>query len=178
MIIERIYAEGFLEYARDTIGFARGIKEITDAKEIFRENPELKSFLEDPALVKSEKEETIDRVFSDGFSEDFRNFLKLLLGKGRINIFADIARYVRIKYAHGEEVDAVVSASYPLDTDVLGSIKAGLEKRLGKKLHIYSDLDGDLLGGVRVTIGNMVLDGSVKKRLSDMRDKLIAARVG
>ena len=65
--------------------------------------------------------------------------------------------YARIKYSHGKEVDAVISASYPLDLDILESLKSVLEIKLHKKLHLYSGLDSDLLGGVKVTVDNVVL---------------------
>lgn len=177
MIIERTYAEGFLEYASQTIGFKEGLDEIIAVKGVLRDNPDLKGFLENPAMMKGEKEEMVDKAFADGFSQETRNFLKLLLRKGRIGNFRDIAEYARVKYSHGKEIDAVISASYPLDLDMLESLKAVLENKLRKKLHLYSDLDTDLLGGVKVTVDNIVLDGSVKKRLEDMRDKLMAARV-
>lgn len=177
MIIERTYAEGFLEYASQTIGFKEGLDEIIAVKGVLRDNPDLKSFLENPAMMNREKAEMVDKAFADGFSQETRNFLKLLLRKGRIGNFRDIAEYARVKYSHGKEIDAVISASYPLDLDMLESLKAVLENKLRKKLHLYSDLDTDLLGGVKVTVDNIVLDGSVKKRLEDMRDKLMAARV-
>jgi F-type H+-transporting ATPase subunit delta len=177
MIIERVYAEGFLEYAGGTIGLDRGLSELLSVKGVFRDNPELESFLDNPAVMHSEKISMIDKVFTTDFSEETRNFLKLLLGKGRMGLFHDIVEYARIKYSHGKEVDAVVSASYPLDTDVLESVKSALEKSLHKKLHLYSNLDTDLLGGIRVTVDNIVLDGSVKKRLEDLRGKLMAVRM-
>jgi len=177
MIVERIYAEAFLEYAAQTIGFNKGLEDILAVKGVFRENPDLESFLENPAIMNREKSELVEKVFTDGFSQETRDFLKLLLRKGRIGTFTDIAEYARVKYSHGKEVDAVISASYPLDLDILESLKSVLESRLHKKLHLYSDLDPDLLGGVRVTVDNIVLDGSVKKRLQDMREKLMSARV-
>ena len=177
MIAERMYAEGFLEYAGQTIGFDKALGEILAVKDVFRENPELKSFLENPAILSREKSEMIERVFTDGFSQEMRDFLKLLLKNGRIEKFHDIAEYARVKYSHGKEVDAVISASYPLDLDILESLKSVLEKKLHKKLHLYSDLDTDLLGGVKVTIDNIVLDGSVKKRLEDMKEKLMSVRI-
>ena len=177
MIAERIYAEGFFEYASQTIGFDKALSEILALKDTFRENPDLKSFLENPAILSREKSEMIEKIFADGFSQEARDFLKLLLKNGRIEKFHDIAEYARVKYSHGKEVDAVISASYPLDLDILESLKSVLEKKLHKKLHLYSDLDTDLLGGVKVTIDNIVLDGSVKKRLEDMREKLMAVRV-
>ncbi|MCX5679626.1 MAG: ATP synthase F1 subunit delta [Candidatus Omnitrophica bacterium] len=177
MIVERMYAEGFLEYAGQTIGFDKGLGEILAVKDIFRDNPDLKNFLENPAIMNREKSELIERVFTEGFSQETRDFLKLLLKKDRIDKFSDIAEYARVKYSHGKEIDAVISASYPLDLDILESLKSVLENKLHKKLHLYSDLDSDLLGGVKVTMDNLVLDGSVKKRLEDMRDKLMAVRI-
>lgn len=177
MIAERIYTEGFLEYAGLAIGLDKALGEILAVRDVFRENPDLKSFLENPAILSREKSEMIENVFKDGFSQETRDFLKLLLKNGRISKFHDIAEYARVKYSHGKEVDAVISASYPLDLDILESLKSVLENKLHKKLHLYSDLDTDLLGGVRVTMNNIVLDGSVKKRLEDMREKLMAVRV-
>lgn len=177
MIIERMYAEAFLEYAGQLIGRDKALAEMADVKSVFRDNPDLKSFLENPAMMNREKIEMVDRVFTSGFSREVRDFLKLLLKKGRIGNFSDIAEYARVKYSHGDEINALISASYPLDLDMLESIKSVLENKLRKKLHLYSDLDTDLLGGVKVTMDNIVLDGSVKKRLEDMREKLMAARV-
>lgn len=177
MIAEHMYAEGFLEYAGQTIGFKEGLDEMLAVKAVFRDNPELESFLENPAIMRGEKSEVVEEVFREGFSRETRDFLKLLLKKNRIGIFSDIAEYARIKYSHGRETDAVISASYPLDLDILGSLKSVLENKLRKRLHLYSDLDPDLLGGVKVTVDNVILDGSVKKRLEDMRQKLIAARI-
>lgn len=177
MIVERMYAEGFLEYAASTIGCERALAELLAVKAVFRDNPGLKGLLDNPAIMNGEKASVIDSVFAKNFSEDLRSFLKLLLKKGRMGIFSEIAEYARVKYSHGKEVDAVVSASYPLDLDILESVKSVLESKLEKKLHLYSDLDADLLGGIKVTVDNIVLDGSVKKRLEDMREKLLAVRV-
>jgi F-type H+-transporting ATPase subunit delta len=177
MIIERTYAEAFFEYAAPAIGTDRALEELLSVRRVFGDNPEIRDFLENPAIMKSEKAAAIDRIFEGGVSEETRNFLKLLLKKDRIGIFPDAAEYLRIKYSHGKEVDAVVSASYPLDLDMLESLKSVLERKLKKSLHLYSDLEPGLLGGVRVTVDNIVLDGSVKKRLEDMREKLMAARV-
>ena len=51
------------------------------------------------------------------------------------------------------------------------------EKKLNAKLQLYVDLEPEMLGGARLVVGNKVLDGSVKKRLEDMKRKLLAARV-
>jgi len=56
-------------------------------------------------------------------------------------------------------------------------IKKGLESKLNKKLKLVVGLDPGLLGGVQVTIGNTVIDGSVRRRLDDLKEKLETVRV-
>lgn len=177
MTLVKRYAEGFLDYASETIGFEKALEELLDLKGIFRDNQEFKKLLSNPAISYDEKCDVVEDVFKNSFSQDVRNFLKLLLKKGRIENFTEIAEYVRVKYSHGKEASAVLSASYPLDTRTIEAIKAALEKRLNKELHLYVGLDPDLLGGVKVTVGNMVIDGSVKKRLDDLKRKIISAEV-
>jgi len=56
-------------------------------------------------------------------------------------------------------------------------IKAKLEEKLGKKMHLYLDLDPDLLGGVQIKIGNILIDGSVRRRLDELKQKLMTIQV-
>jgi F-type H+-transporting ATPase subunit delta len=177
MIMARIYAEAFFGYAAPAIGMEKALEELLSVKRVLKEDPEMGGFLENPAIMKSEKIAVIDKIFAGKISDQTRDFISLLLKKDRMDIFSDVAEYSRIKYSHGKEVDAVVSASYPLDLDKLESLKVVLEKKLKRKLHFYSDLDPALLGGVKVTVENTVIDGSVKKRLEDMREKLLSARM-
>ena len=89
----------------------------------------------------------------------------------------DIAEYARIKYAHGEKVNALLYTSYLMNTEFLEIFKSALESKLHKKLQLYINLDPDMFGGVRVIFENKILDGSVRKRLEDMKRKLLAVKV-
>jgi len=176
-IVSKRYADAFLAYAKESIGFVQGLDELQRAKRIVRDNQDLKEFLENPGMTDSEKNEVVDAVFGDEFNEETRNFLKLLIDKKRINLFIDIAEYTRIHYAHGIEVDALLKTSYPLETETIGRIKDALERRTNRKIHLYVQLDADLVGGAYARIGNIVMDGSVKRRLEDMKEKLDALKV-
>ena len=102
-----------------------------------------------------------------------RNFLKLLLDKKRFNIFIDVAEYLRVKYSHEGQVDVLLKTAFPLDLELIEKIQVALKKRFKQNLRFYIDLDGSLLGGVQVVIGNTIIDGSVRRRLVELRDKLI-----
>ena len=147
------------------------------ARRVFEDNPDFREFLESLEITTKEKFDIIEKVLSDNFSEELRNFLKLLWEKGRIRLFLDIAEYARINYSHGVEQDALLKTSYPLDTEIIERLKDVLESKLEKRLHLYIELDPELLGGVSVQVGNMIIDGSVRKRLEDLRAKLILSKV-
>ena len=128
--------------------------------------------MDNPEIAYTEKCAIIDEVIKDGVSEELRNFLKLLLDKKRFDIFPDAAEYLRAKYSHGGQVDVLLKTAFPLDLELIEKIQAALRNKFKQDLRFYIDLDGSLLGGVQVVIGNMIIDGSVRKRLQELRDKL------
>ena len=176
-ILAKRYADAFLRSSAETITYEKGLEDLLNAKRVFTDNPDFKEFMESLEITTEEKFDIIEKVLRKNFSEELRNFLKLLWDKGRIEMFLDIAEYARINYAHGEEQDALLKTSYPLDTGVIEKIKNVLESKLEKKLHLYVQLDPELLGGVYIQVGNMIIDGSVKRRLEDLRRKLFLAKV-
>lgn len=176
-IIAKRYAEAFLGYAREGSGFAKGLEDLLSFKALLRDVPELKRFLLSPELSSAEKAAMIDRLVTNGYSKELRDFLKLLLEKGRINKFEDIAEYARLTYAHAGEIEVVLNTTYPLDTDLIQAIKDKLAVKLNKKIKLYIKLNPDLLGGVQVVFGNKSIDGSVRHRLDEMKARLLAVRV-
>ena len=171
------YVDAFLGYAAETSGRETALDDFSKIRRLINDNPEFVHFLLIPGITYNEKCSFIDELLTSDFSEQFRQFLKLLLSKGRIGALYDMAEFVRVQYSHGDEVEAKLTTSFPLDLDEIAKIKSTLENKLHKKFKLYIDLDGSLLGGVQVTIGNTVIDGSVRKRLDELRAKLMTARV-
>ena len=174
----RRYANGFLEYARGTIGFEKGLAELKALKGIFRDTPDFRKLLESPLVSYNEKCGIIEKTLSASFSRESREFLELLLKKGRIEHFVDIAEYARINYEHTDMVDALLDTSYPLDTELMELVKNKVEEKIDKKLHLHVNLDPDLLGCIKISIGNTIIDGSMKERLKELKEKLMNARIG
>ena len=177
-VVAKRYADAFLAYSKEDIGFDKGLEELRDIKHILRDNPDFKDFLEAPDIANIEKYNSLDKILRKYCSEGMRNFLKILIEKRRINLFTDIAEYARITYAHsGIKIDAILKTTYPIDTPLLKDIHDALEKRVNRKLDIHLELDPDLLGGVYAKIGNIVIDGSVRRRLDDLKEKLTVLKV-
>jgi len=176
-ILAKRYGDAFMAFVKEGCGMEKGVEDLRNVRRIFLDNPDLESFLLTPGIDYREKFQVLDNVVRNGFSDEVKYFLKLLIDKGRFDKFTDIADYVRVTYSHGIEVDALLKVSYPLETETIKRIKDIIESRLDKKLHLYIELDSGLLGGIYAKIENILIDGSVKRRLEDMRAKLLATKV-
>ena len=177
-IVVKRYADAFVKFSEETIGIQQAAQELKALKNIvIHDNPDFLVLLGNMEITVSEKCDFIDKVLSEGFSEETRQFLKLLIRKGRIDKILDITEHIRKKHSPGEEEEAVLRTSFPLDLELIREIKNNLEDKFKKKFKLYINLDGSLLGGIQVVIGNTVLDGSVRRRLDDLKEKLKALRV-
>lgn len=176
-ILIKRYGDAFVEYAKESIGLDKTIEDLQGIRGVFRENPVFESFLKFPNVEYSEKYSVIEKVLSGQFSEEAIHFLKLLVKNGRIGMFTEIAEYARITYSFGIVKEAVLKTTYPLDTSIIENIRDAMEKLLSSKLHFYIELDPSLLGGVSVQVGNIIYDGSVRKRLEEMKEKLTVLKV-
>ena len=88
-----------------------------------------------------------------------------------------MAEYLRAKYTHQGQLDVLLRTAFPLELEVIEKIELALKKKFKQNLKFYIDLDGSLLGGVQIVFGNTIIDGSVKKRLVDLKEKLITVRM-
>ncbi len=174
-IVKR-YTDAYIAFAKETIGTDKALEELQKAKWVIRDNEDFRTFLQTLDITNSEKEEVIDKVFK-GFSEEFVHFLKYLLRKKRITRFLDIAEYARLTYSHGMRVEAVLKTSYLLDTGLIARIRAAIEKKIGKRLRLFIELDPSLMGGIYVKIGNIIIDGSVRRKLEDLKERLTTLKV-
>lgn len=176
-IIAERYAEAFVAFASPRIGVKALVDEMKNLRWLLRENPELDQFLKAPEVPGLDKARVIDRVLINGFSEETRDFLKYLIEKSRFGSLISISDHIRIVYAHGDVVDAVLRSTFPLELETVQLIKEKLEVKIAKKVNLYLELDPDLLGGVQIVVGNRVIDGSIRHKLQELKNKLLKTQV-
>lgn len=171
------YGEAFLSYAKDTIGFEKAAEELRNLKLFLHQNAEFFDFLKEPQIVYEAKCDVIDKVLGKDFTEETRDFLKLLAEKRRIRYIDNICDYVRTTSAHGEAEDVLLKTTYPLENDMVQKIKNKIEEKFGRKMNFFIQFDPDLMGGIQVIVGNTIIDGSVRNRIMDLRTKLMKIRI-
>jgi F-type H+-transporting ATPase subunit delta len=176
-ILIKRYAEAFMFYAGQEIGTVKLSEEIWDLNVLLEQNRDFTSFLQSHRITLKEKFSFLDSVVGENFSVEIRNFMRLLLVKGRFNLLRDICDRIRRAYLFGERAEVLIKTAFPLDLDLIQKIEQRLEEKFLKGFRFYIELDPNLLGGVQIMIGNRVIDASVKRRLDDLRRGMMKVRV-
>ncbi len=138
-------------------------------------NAQLQQFAGDPSVTPEQIFDVISGVVRGALPQAGKNFLRTVIDNGRISLLPEIASQFRaLENARGGSSDAMVYSAFELGGAALADLAATLEKRFGRKLNLKVELDPELIGGVRVVVGDEVLDTSVKARLEQMKMALTA----
>ena len=138
-------------------------------------NPQLLQFADNPNVRADQVFDLIVGVAKTTLPEMAKNFLRTVIANGRLTALPEIAVQFRaLKNAQSGSSDAVVYSAFEIDSAALAELKATLEKRFGRQLNVSVELQPELIGGIRVVVGDEVLDSSVKARLEQMKVALTA----
>ncbi|MDH4478848.1 MAG: F0F1 ATP synthase subunit delta [Rhodoferax sp.] len=138
-------------------------------------NPQLLQFADSPKVSSSDVFDVVSGVAKSPLNDQAKNFLRTVIENGRLNALPEIALQFRVlKNAQSGSSDAVVFSAFPIDASVLADVALSLEKRFNRKLNVTVELQPELIGGIRVVVGDEVLDTSVKARLEQMKVALTA----
>ena len=103
------------------------------------------------------------------------NFLRLVVDNGRLAALPEVARQFRaMKNAAEGQADCLIESALPLSDQQVSDLLWGLSKKFGLKLIPEVKIDPELIGGVRVSVGDHVLDDTIKTRLARMQAALTA----
>lgn len=138
-------------------------------------NPEVGAVLSDPRLNQAQRVDLFLSLIKATLPQAARNFVELLVQNDRLLLLPEIAsQFDVLKNRHEGVAVAEIASAFALSDEQVAELVAGLEKKFGRKLKPEVSLDASLIGGVRVTVGDQVLDTSVQAQLARMRDTLAA----
>jgi F-type H+-transporting ATPase subunit delta len=175
--IARNYAEALLALARkanDTAGWGATVSALGDA---VAQDATLRNFLEAPQVSASQKNVVLGKALAGKAAPLFVRFVQKLVSNRRQMLLPAVAiEYHNLLDEAEGRVHARVTVSREFDAASKDAITAALSKALKKTVVSHVTVDERILGGVVVRVGDTVMDGSVKRRLTRLREKLIAAR--
>jgi len=177
-ICAKRYAEAFLETCGGHAAMRDGVAEIRLVKEILESHPELRIFLANADIDCAEKCDVLNKVFGPLISTSTLQFLMFLAEKDRGREIPGVADCCLSIYGHTEKSEGILKTSIPLDAGAVARITAHLRSKLGRDIELKVEVDGSLGGGIQVIVDNVIIDGSIKRRIEELKDKLLAIKVG
>ena len=170
--IARPYAEALYKSAQ--AGLAGGSTWL-DALASVAGNQQLLSFADNPKVTAQQVYDVVSDVARVQLPPAGQNFLRAVIENGRLAALPEIAHQVReLRNSQSGSSDATVYSAFPISAEQLSQLTGTLEKRFGRKLNATVQEDASLIGGIRVVVGDEVLDTSVKARLEQMKAALTA----
>lgn len=172
--IARPYAEALFKVGKSAANFEQ-VQQWLDPIAAAASNEDVQRIAESPKVSQDEVFSLLTSVVPAGLPAVAQNFLRVVLGNGRLAALPEVAaQYRALVNAQKGAADGIVYSAFPLSEVELSELRATLEKRFGQHLNLTVQVDESLIGGVRVVVGDEELDTSVKARLEQMKAALVA----
>jgi F-type H+-transporting ATPase subunit delta len=173
--IARRYAKALAEACAETKNHAVIGKQLETFAETWTASPELQNVLKSPVVSLGDKREILVKLFAKYlFAPTTRNFVLVLLEHKRIDeIVAVSAAFQEIMDGLSGRVRATVISAAPLERTELTRIQAALKNITEKTVMLEARVDPNLLGGVQVRMGNLVVDATARMHLDSLRERLV-----
>ncbi len=171
--LARPYAEALFDVAAQ--GDVQAVSQQVDALAAIADDDQLRQFANSPKVSAEQVFDLIASVVKTPLSEPMKNLLRTVIDNGRLTVLPEIAAQFQALANAGAGVsDATVFTAFPIEAAQLPEVVATLEKRFARKLNVTVQIEPTLIGGIRVVVGDEVMDTSVKARLEQMRAALTA----
>ena len=180
LVIAKRYAKALFNLALEEGQVEQYGQELGEFVRLLRDLPDLADAVQNPLYPEAARMKVFGSVADKAeLPPIMRSFLELLIQKGRLQHLDEIEDYYRrLIDEHANVARAQVKAATPLDDQVIQEIAASLEKMTGKKIAVEFEQDPSLIGGVVAQIGDLVLDGSVRRQLLNIKETLKRGELG
>jgi F-type H+-transporting ATPase subunit delta len=173
--IAEVYARALFEAAKDDDVLDRVHDELGEFADALDQERNLQIFLFSPYFSSEEKKQGVRRIVTDA-DERLLNFLELLAERHRMPALFRIRRDFDGLWAEERKLLPVtVTSATELDQGLVDDIGKRIEEQTGRQVELSSQVDPDVLGGLRVRVGNLVLDATVRNRLEQLRKQVAKA---
>jgi F-type H+-transporting ATPase subunit delta len=180
LVIAKRYAKALFNLAQEDGKVEQYGEELDGFVRLSGELPDLANAIQNPLYTEAARKSVFHAVADKiGLSAILKSFINLLIEKKRIQNVAEIAEYYhKLIDEHANIARARIKAATQLDEGVVQEIAQTLEKMTGKKVLVEFHQDSSLIGGIVAQIGDLVLDGSVKRQLLHFKETMKRGALG
>ncbi len=174
LAVAKRYAVALFQIAKEQNLLDQIEEELRTVKEVFTNDNDLLGFLEHPKVTSDAKRAIIVKAFS-GLSPFVQNTLQLMIDRHRTDVIAAMAdEFIELANDEKSVADAKVYSVRPLTEAETAAVSTAFAKKVGKtKLRITNITDSNLLGGIKLRIGNTIYDGSLSGKLERLSKQLL-----
>ncbi|MFO0746494.1 MAG: ATP synthase F1 subunit delta [Myxococcota bacterium] len=175
--IARRYARALIELCAESKNHAVIGKQLETFAETWKSSTELQSIVQGGVASLADKKEILSKIFARYlFAPTTRNFLLVLLEAGRLSEIGEMVEAFNTMLDDQQlRVRASVTSAVPLEKADIQRIQAALQRLTGKAVLLDARVDPSIIGGVVTTVGNLVLDGSLKSQLARIGERIAEA---
>jgi len=172
--ISKRYAKAIFDIAREEGKSEEYFAELKGFNDLLEQNASLKGFMVNPVFAKADKMIVLDQVADKAaLSPIMRNFLRILIEKGRIGSLAEIQDWYQESLDRiSGRVRVQVVTAYKLSADLEEKLRLKMEEVTGKQVEMNVERDQSLIGGIVVKVGDTLYDGSILAQLNSIRELL------
>ena len=172
-VIANRYAEALFQLSEEENITKEIYNELHDVVEVIKNNKELDNVLKSPLVAKNEKTQLIEALFNNKINNDLKNFLKILVEKGRISSLKSIElTFKELLNDKHNIIEGTVISAIALTEKQVKELEEKLSKKYNKNVTLENEVDQSILGGVLVRLGNTEIDGTIKTRLDGLKNQL------
>jgi ATP synthase F1 delta subunit len=173
--IAQVYARSLFEVAQENDKLDTIHEQLGEFADELSENRELQVFFFSPYFSSQEKRDGIGKVL-DGADEHFARFLQLLAERHRMPVLLRIRREFDQLWAEENRLLPVtITSAVDLDDKMAQDIGKRIEDQTGQSVELTTKVDPDVIGGLVMQVGNMVMDATVRARLERLRKQVARA---
>ena len=173
--IARVYADALFEVAKEKDELDSIHEQLGEFADAMNESNDMRVFFFSPYFHSADKREAIRGAVS-GADEELVNFLELLVEKHRMPaIFRIRARYDELWAEAKKRLEVTLTSAVELDPKVVDQVSREVERQTEREVDVETEVDPEILGGIVLKVGNMVLDASLRSKLEKLRKEVATA---
>ncbi len=173
--IAQVYARSLFEVAIEQDKLDEVRDELTEFAEAMHANRQLAQFFFSPYFSVAEKKDGLEKAVT-GADEVVANFLQALIERHRMPaIFRIRDEFQNLWSKERKLLPVHLTSAVELEDSVVKDLGKRIGEEVDRKIEVSSDVDPDILGGIVLRVGNVVLDASIKNRLEQLRKQVAQA---
>ena len=173
------YASAMLQVG-SALGEASAFGEqLTVVAHAISDDPQMRVFIESPKISRENKKAVLSSALTGKVAEQVLNLLKLLIDRGRQFLVQDIAdTYTELEDVAAGRVKATITSAVEMPAAQRDSLVASIQTKTGREVVATEVVDPELLAGLTIQVGDLVVDGSLRSHLHRVRQEVLQTRFG